>query len=182
MEFIPGELGIQLRRLRQENGLTLRALAEKIGKSESYLSRLENGQINPTLGALKRIGDALGRPLVHLLDNRFPALTTLTKRDKHRRLIISPTLEYEIYSSPNEQISIFKGTLSPGADSGEPYSHQGMETGILLKGSLKITVGDREYLLSEGDSLTYCSEVPHRFENPGEEDAVWIWAVSPPTF
>jgi len=74
-------LGKQLRRLRLEKGLTLQGLAEEVGKSESYLSRLERGQINPSLGTLKRIADALGRPLVHLLENGFPPLGALILRE-----------------------------------------------------------------------------------------------------
>lgn len=182
MEFVQNELGIQLKRLRTEKGFTLRTLAEQIEKSESYVSRLENGKINPSLGTLKRISDALGRPLVHLLESQISTLASLARKGEHRRLVVSPELEYEIYSSPNDQIALFKGTLKKGSDSGEEYSHQGIETGIILKGRLKITVGERVFILNKGDSLTYHCEEPHRFENIGNGDAVWIWAVSPPTF
>jgi len=170
-------LGEQLRLLRVEKGLTLRALAEQVKKSESYLSRLENSQINPTLGTLKRIADALGRPLVHLLENDFPPLGAVKKMGEHRRLIVSPGLEYEILSVPNHQVTLFKGVTS-----GEAYRHQGVETGIVLQGTIKITVGYKEFLLRKGDSITYRSEEFHHFENAGKGDVLWIWAVSPPTF
>jgi len=175
-------LGEQLRHLRVEKRLTLRALAERVGKSESYLSRLENGQINPTLGTLKRVADALGRPLVHLLENDFPPLGAMKKKGEHRRLVVSPELEYEILSVPNHQVTLFKGVLRESGTSGEAYRHQGVETGIVLKGTIKITVGNKEFLLKEGDSITYRSEEPHHFENVGKGDVIWIWAVSPPTF
>ena len=182
MKSAQNELGIQLKRLRIESRFTLRTLAEQIEKSESYVSRLENGQINPSLGTLKRISDALGRPLVHLLDSQISALASHTRKGEHRRLIVSPALEYEIYSSPNDQIAFFKGILKEGADSGEEYFHQGIETGIILKGRVRTTVGARVFILNAGDSLTYRSEEPHRFENIGKGNAVWIWAVSPATF
>ena len=182
MDIEGNNLGEQLRRLRVEKGLTLRALGGQVEKSESYLSRLEKGQINPSLGTLKRIADALDRPLVHLLENDFPPLGALISKGAHRKLIVSPELEYEILSAPNHQVTLFKGTLKEGGSSGEAYCHQGIETGIHLKGKVKITVGDKEFIMKEGDTLTYRSEEPHHFENVGKGDAVWIWAVSPPTF
>jgi len=175
-------LGKQLRGLRLEKGLTLQGLAEEVGKSESYLSRLERGQINPSLGTLKRIADALGRPLVHLLENGFPPLGALILRGEHRRLIVSPKLEYEILSAPNEQVTLFKVMLKPGGSSGEPYRHQGVETGIVLEGTVKITVGNKEFQLRAGDTITYRCDEPHSFENNGRGDAIGIWVVSPPTF
>ncbi len=175
-------LGEQLRRLRVEKALTLRVLAEQVGKSESYLSRLEHGQINPSLGTLKRIADALGRPLVHLLENDFPPLGALISKGAHRKLIVSPKLEYEILSAPNHQVTLFKVMLKEGGSSGEPYRHQGIEAGIVLKGTVKIKVGEKEFRLEQGDTITYRCEEPHSFENVGKGDSIGIWVVSPPTF
>jgi transcriptional regulator with XRE-family HTH domain len=175
-------LGEDLHRLRLEKGWTLRELGQRVGKSESYLSRLEHGDINPSLGTLKRIADALGRPLVHLLDNNFPPLGTLISKGKHRKLIVSPMLEYEILSAPNHQVTLFKVMLKPGGNSGEPYRHQGVESGIIMKGTVKITVGKKEFRLEEGDTITYSCEEPHSFENVGKDDAIGIWVVSPPSF
>ena len=183
MKSVQVGLGEQLHRLRVEKGLTLQALAEQVDKSESYLSRLERGQITPSLSSLKQIADALGRPLVYLLGNEFPPLEMTTNRGKHRRLIVSPELEYEILSAPNHQVSLFKVILKEGESSGEkPYSHQGIESGVVLKGKVKITVGEKEFFLEEGDSITYQCEKPHSFENAGKGEAIGIWAVSPPTF
>jgi quercetin dioxygenase-like cupin family protein len=78
---------------------------------------------------------------------------------------------------------MFRMTLKKGASSGkEPYSHLGIEAGVVLQGRVKIWVGSNVFLLSAGDSITYQSEKPHRFQNVGEEDAIAIWVVSPPTF
>ena len=183
MKEIQESLGKRLKTLRLEKGLTLKMLAQKIHKSESYLSRLERGQISPSLSTLKVIADALERPLVHLLEDSFPPLDVQIKKGKHRLLIVSPELKYEIFSTPNNQVSMFRMTLKKGASSGkETYSHLGIETGVLLQGRIKIWVGSKVFLLSAGDSITYQSEKPHRFQNVGEEDAIGIWVVSPPTF
>ncbi|MCK4356588.1 helix-turn-helix domain-containing protein [Candidatus Bipolaricaulota bacterium] len=183
MKEIQESLGKRLNTLRLEKGLTLKMLAQKIHKSESYLSRLEHGQISPSLSTLKVIADVLERPLVHLLEDSFPPLDVQIKKGKHRLLTVSPKLKYEIFSVSNNQLSMFRMTLKKGASSGkEAYSHLGIEAGVLLQGRIKIWVGSKVFLLSAGDSITYQSEKPHRFQNVGEEDAIGIWVVSPPTF
>ena len=176
-------LGLRLRQLRQEKGLTLKELAQRVNKSESYLSRLERGEVNPTLSTLKAIADELDRPIIYLFDDEFTHPEAHIKKGEHRELIVSPDLKYIVLSKPNSEISMFITILSKGGNSGDrPYRHKGIECGILLKGEIRVVVGDREYILEEGDSLTYRSEEPHWFENVGDEEAVAIWAVTPPTF
>lgn len=177
------DLGARLRALRLERGLTLRELAMRLGKSESYLSKLENGKLNPSLASLKGIADALGKPLVHFFADQIMPSDTVLLDGQRRRLIVSPSLEYDILSAPNPEIALFRMTLKKGGSSGAAaYAHPGIESGLVLKGRVKIVVGDAEYILKAGDSITYRSDQPHRFENVGDEEAVGIWAVSPPTF
>ncbi len=183
MADVNGPLGERLRQLRLQQGLTLRELAERVGKSESFLSRVERGQLDLSLNVLKEIADQLGRPVIQLLDNGTPGTTGLIRQGEHRKLVVSPDLQYDILCTPNSELSLFRIRLRPGGDSGHGhYRHQGIETGVVLQGTVRVIVGDREYILREGDSLTYSSTVPHRFENIGEIDAIGIWCVVPPTF
>jgi len=176
-------LGERLRLLRIQKGLTLRDLASSVGKTAGYLSKIERGKVNPSLSTLKQIADVLGSPLMYLLESEFTAAATLIRKGEHRRLIVSPYLEYEILSAPNHQIALFRVRLKRGGSSGKrPYSHRGIETGIVLKGRVRIVVGREKFILKAGDSITYSCEIPHRFENIGSQEAVGIWAVSPPTF
>lgn len=45
---------------RKEANITQSELAERINSSKSYISRIENGQINPSVGTFYRIINALG--------------------------------------------------------------------------------------------------------------------------
>lgn len=53
-------IGPAIRRLRQQQGLSLSDLAERTGISVSYLSRLEKGRSVPSFKLLSRLGDELG--------------------------------------------------------------------------------------------------------------------------
>lgn len=61
-------VGSNIRQLRSESHITLRELGAVTGLAVSYLSRVENGRLTPTLPTLNRIADALSVPLTALLD------------------------------------------------------------------------------------------------------------------
>lgn len=55
----PQALGAALRSLRQARGLTLEALADAAGMNVTYLSDIERGRSNPTIGKLGDLADVL---------------------------------------------------------------------------------------------------------------------------
>ena len=60
--------GLCVRALRQEQGLTQVVFSEKCGFYQTYLSRIENGQANPTLNAMEVIAVALGLTVFELFE------------------------------------------------------------------------------------------------------------------
>lgn len=57
---IKERVGQQIRDARKEKNLTLKELGEKVGVSESVMSRYEKGKQNLTLETLQKVADALG--------------------------------------------------------------------------------------------------------------------------
>jgi transcriptional regulator with XRE-family HTH domain len=53
-------VGRNVKRIRQEKGLTQEQLAELSGFSQQYISGLERGQRNPTIVSLYELATALG--------------------------------------------------------------------------------------------------------------------------
>ena len=53
-------VGRNVKRIRQEKGLTQEQLAELSGFSQQYLSALEQGRRNPTIVSLYELATALG--------------------------------------------------------------------------------------------------------------------------
>ena len=62
-------VGDRIRRRRLDQGMTLRGLAERIGMTAGYLSRVENQRVTPSLDALQAIATALGVPMFWFLDS-----------------------------------------------------------------------------------------------------------------
>ena len=73
--------------------------------------------------------------------------------------------------------------LPPGQSNEEaPFIHDTEEWGVLLSGRLEVHLGSETYTLNAGDSISFRGVVPHWYKNPGDEPAVSIWIVTPPSF
>lgn len=60
--------GINVRRLRQERGLSQEAFADEVGLAVTYVGQIERGLRNPTLDVVERFAVALGVDPLVLLD------------------------------------------------------------------------------------------------------------------
>src|SRR4051794_4020568 len=68
LEGIRSELGRRVRELREQRGLSMRALAAEVGVTSGFVSQIENGQVAPSLTTLYRLTDALGVGMSELFD------------------------------------------------------------------------------------------------------------------
>jgi len=71
----------------------------------------------------------------------------------------------------------------PGASTGDDeYTHDGEEAGLILSGSLELTLDGRLHRLEAGDSFSFKSQLPQRYANPSaSEELVVVWANTPIT-
>jgi transcriptional regulator with XRE-family HTH domain len=65
-------LGIQLRAVRQKQGLSMRELALQADMEYSQLSKIERGVINTTVSSLQSLAEALNVPVKEFFDFKFP--------------------------------------------------------------------------------------------------------------
>lgn len=65
-------LGHRIRHARRSKGATLADVSEAVGRPVPYLSQLENGKVEPKLGLLQELADALGTTTTDLLDSEAP--------------------------------------------------------------------------------------------------------------
>ncbi|MEC3980728.1 helix-turn-helix domain-containing protein [Amycolatopsis sp. H20-H5] len=180
------QLGRHIRDARTARNLTLPQLAERTGLSRSYLSNVERNVNSPTISTLRTILDALGVSLAQL----FRTV------EGERRAVIRPADRVEIARTGNDavryelltpnpagRLEMMIMKVAPGASSGElPHTHAGEEVGFMLSGRLRYWIDDECHELQAGDAITYESTRPHRYENPGGETAVSVWALTPPSF
>ncbi len=64
----------------------------------------------------------------------------------------------------------------------DPMSHPGEENAVCLEGSVVVTIDGQEFVLTEGDSISFDSGRPHKVENRTRARAILVSAITPPAF
>jgi len=85
MMDIEHQIGVNIRRLRLEMGLSQEALARLVGATGRHLGRIERGSISVTIGLLARIADALNSPVGDLLSRRDTPMPPNLPRGRRTR-------------------------------------------------------------------------------------------------
>ena len=67
MSPTPKQIGMKLKRIRRTKKLSRYALAKGAGISRVYVTKLEEGRSDPTVGMLQRLASVLGIPVTDLL-------------------------------------------------------------------------------------------------------------------
>lgn len=178
-------LGQQLKVLRQRRGLSQRKLASLAGVSNATVSLIEHGRTDPSMGLLRKILDTLGVSFAEFFATETRAKEQYFYTGDELSQIGSGPISYLQVGSDlsDSQLQILYERYQPGADTGQSMlSHDAEEGGIVLKGRLEVTVGDRVQVLAAGDAYRFNSRLPHRFRNAGNEECVLVSACTPPSF
>ncbi len=180
-------VGVNIKRAREERGLTLRSLAGQLKISASFLSQIETGKASPSLSTLKNISDALSTTVGSLIGEGQKAADNPVVKAAERKHLQEAGKGINIYllasQDENKQMEPLLFKLGEKANSGPAaYKHFGQEFVLVIKGAIEITLNETVYVLKKGDSIYFNSSVPHAFKNIGKEEAEAVWVITPPTF
>jgi transcriptional regulator with XRE-family HTH domain len=177
-------VGPRVRALREAEGLSLRDLAERSGVSAPMLSQVERGETSPTLQVAARIAAGLRLRLSQLLRLDEQGTVSIV-RPHERRAGGARGHRYEILTPPlpGQRAEVSRHVLAPGAATGgpgDPPMHEpgARETAVVEHGALRLLIDGAEHALAAGDCVTFDADLPHHFENDGEEEAVLLAVVS----
>jgi len=180
----PPAIGTRVRALREAMDLSLRDLAERSGVSAPMLSQVERGETSPTLAVAAKIAAGLDLTLSQLLrldEGEHVAVSRAGERRRyerggHRFEELTPPL-------PGQRADVSLHTLKPGATTGgpdDPPMHEpgSRETAVILEGGLSLFIEGVRHELSAGDSVTFDADLPHHFENDGEEPTRFLAVIA----
>jgi transcriptional regulator with XRE-family HTH domain len=182
----PSALGARIKALREAMDLSLRDLADRCGVSAPMLSQVERGETSPTLQVAARIAGGLELRLSQLLRLDEDGAVNIVRSDERRT---GPTAthghSYEILSPPlpGQRAELSRHTLKPTATTGgpgDPPMHEpgSRETALIEQGTVVFACDGINYDLRTGDTVTFDADLPHHFENQGNDDAVLLVVVS----
>jgi transcriptional regulator with XRE-family HTH domain len=181
-----GNLGLQVKKLRTEQSLTIRELAARAGVASSTISKVENGLMSPTYDNIVRI--ALGLNVdVEMLFNEKATAMHAGRRSVTRAgegiVIKAENYRYEMLSTDiaHKKFVPIVATLSPSKpqDAAKFLRHEGEEFVYVLSG--RITILTDIYLplqLELGDSCYFDSSMGHILVAANDAPAVILWVAS----
>jgi transcriptional regulator with XRE-family HTH domain len=163
------QIGATVRRLRSSMGLTLGEVAKRSNVSAGMLSRLENGDVSPSLETLGALTAALGVPLGTLFGDigKPRGGAQHVPRGQGLEVVRRGTRRGHTYHllaadrGPRRAFEPFLVTLNDKSEVFPGFEHPGTEFIYLLEGSLTYRHGDETHLLKAGDALTFDGSVPH---------------------
>jgi transcriptional regulator with XRE-family HTH domain len=161
-------IGARVRDARKVAGLTLSELAKAADISTALLSRIETGQISPSLNTLQMLSAAINIPLSALLasfeesrgcsyvkDNQGVTISRRGTRAGHQYVMLGQPLPGPIAVEP------YLIVLDTSAEPYTRFRHAGIEYLYMLTGEVDYLHGDRSYPLAPGDSLMFDSAEFH---------------------
>jgi len=182
-------VGQRLHHIRREQHLSLKTLAAQADVSVGMISQIERDQVNPSIRVLEKLRLALHVPLSALLEDggasgsssALPVVQEFVRRaDQRPRFHVgNKGLLKELLSPPgNHSLQVMTIFLPPHARSEEILLGQGEKAGLVLEGTIALTVAHRQTLLNEGDSFQFSSAIPHGVANPTDVPARMLWVIS----
>ena len=195
-------IGARLRHRRLELGMTARELARRVDCSPSLISQVERGRAVPSVSTLWALVTALRISMDRLFDpaqdgpaqkgsaepGENPAATAesppegpILRRHDRPRITLERGVMWERLTAAAEKDMEFLEVCYPVGQSvpeaEHAIQHTGQEYAVIVEGALSTQIGFEQYVLEEGDSLTFDSAIPHRFWNAGTVPARAIWVI-----
>ena len=172
-------IGLQIRRIRKDENLSLQEIANRTGLSKSLMSKVENFRTIPSLPVLLKISDALNVDMAELVKgiNKKDKQAYIIVRKNERKIIERENSRGFTYESliitENKKTSLFESfilTLEKGAKR-KPVSTDGNEFLFILDGKIEFEYGEKKIVLEEGDSIFFDGRIPHVPRNISQSEA-----------
>lgn len=168
-------IGEKIKALRLKKKLGLVKLGEHTGLSAAMLSKIERGQLFPTLPTLMRIALVFGVGLEHFFveDQDRPLVAVVRKGERlrlpersgeNRPAYFFESLDYPVV---NRKMESYLAEFPARPEPSEPHEHEGAELIYVVGGELLVNVGGEDIRLEAGDAMYFDGSAPHSYRCPG---------------
>lgn len=158
----------QLRALRRRASLTLEAAARTAGLSPAHLSRLETGQRQPSLPLLLTLARVYGTTVSELLGETVAGRDAVVRAAEMESTVAGGWTYWQA-GAPGRGMQALRVHVPYGSQGDIVRVHPGEEWLHVLKGRLRLRLGDTTHQLGPGDSAHFDSLTPHRIAAQGPD-------------
>ena len=176
------EIALRIREMRNILGYSMEKMADLTEVSEDTYRQYEAGKMDLPFTFMHKCAKVFGLEITDLLEGHSAKLSgyTVTRRGKglvtasedgitiqdmapmFRQKLATPYWVTYRYSEELQNLPIHTTT------------HAGQEFDLVIKGAMRIRVGDHEEILREGDSIFYKSSTPHGMIAIDGQDCVFL--------
>jgi len=165
-------IGAALRDLRETQALSARELATQSGVSAAMISRIENGQVSPSISTMTSLCNTLNVPLVSLFRDVATERTDFTHVPKGSGIVSTRLMGEHIHHYINLaahrrrdlNFEAHKVTITPQDFDIPRYIGHGVLFLHIIDGAGIYQYGKQAITLNEGDSLSIDAELLHGFK------------------
>lgn len=173
---IASDVGANLRQLRTQAQLSLDALAQLPGVSRAMLGQIELGRSVPSIATLCKVARALDVPVASFLGHaREPGEVILRASESPVTLSNRGRVSTRPLSPPGQsgRTEFLEVRLTRLAVECLPAAPAGTRANlVVVRGSLVVTVDERQHTLATGDAIHFAADQPHSLRNLADSDAV----------
>ena len=176
------EVASRIRSMRELLGYSMQKMAELTEVSEESYKLYESGEADLPFSFMHKCAKVFGVEITVLLEGRSAKLSGYTVTRKNKGLVTASEDGITI----QDLAPMFRKKLATPYWVTYQYSeelqnqpihtttHAGQEFDLVIKGAMKIKVGDHEEILHEGDSIFYKSSTPHGMIAVEGQDCVFL--------
>lgn len=177
-------IGARVKQERQARGWTLDRLAEAAAVSRRMVVSVEQGTVNPSVGTLLRLSDALGVGLPALVEPPESRAVKVTRAGDGAQLWTGEAGGRGVLvagTTPPDVLELWDWSLTPGErHASEAHAAGTQELVHVLEGSITVAVAEQVVDLDVGDAMAFPGDVEHSYANPNAKPARFSLAVFEP--
>jgi mannose-6-phosphate isomerase-like protein (cupin superfamily) len=151
------------------------------------LSKIERGQLFPTLPTLLRIAMVFGVGLEHFfVESAERRVVAVVRKSDRLRMPDRPgedppsyLFESLNFAVTDRKIEAFYAEFPVQSKPSAPHRHAGAELIYVIKGQLGVDVDGDDVVLLEGDAIHFDSSAPHSYRREGRSACTAIVVIAP---
>lgn len=172
-------IGAKLRTTRVAQGLTLEQLAQAIGVTKGFLSRVERDETSPSVSTLVQLCQTLSLPIGALFET--PEINRIALEDAPRINMGGRGVdEWLITAREESRVQVIRSSMAAHASGGDALYTVNCDVEVLhvIAGSVTLLFAGREERLHAGETLTFPGRTPHNWRTDDEAAEV-VWTLIP---
>lgn len=176
------EIGLRIKGLREACDVTQEELAQDLGVDVAAYQQWEEQGADVPISVVYHIARKFGVDMTEVLTGKSAKLDTyhVVRRGEGKVVDRHPAYHFEdmAWRYQNKIMQPLMVILDPSDEPAELITHKGQEFNFVVEGSVAVTVGDKEIILNEWDSIYFNPEIPHGQRCHGDAVAKFVTVIA----